>query len=171
MFSLKKSLNRALLAVLVLSLLTAFFTGCKNGSTDDVNNPGTLPAELVGTWTDDMFQDYYTITSTTITYFDGDSDTINFDIAFVSNYTDSSGVLIVEYTSGDLWSFVGYDWNALGPFFAIYYKNFDGNSVEMSIAIHPDYSPAGKPTEAGAIAEFTKSRVGNYISFWGGPYE
>ena len=172
MFSLKKSLNRALLAVFVLSLVTGFFTGCSNGSTDDVdlNTLGELPPGLVGKWIFDA-DSYYELTETagkTKLHYHadfGEYGDYSFDstIEFVSNYNTKSGVIIVEITDGE--------YNPSKPYCGIYYKELTSNRVFLANALESDYSPADTVTLVDAIFKFTPGKVGNYIHSWGSGYD
>ena len=173
MFFLKKSLKRAAFAGLVLVLLAAVFAGCdSNIADDDINIQGTLPAVFHGTWEyipsgSDVVAESYIIDENTLRYISHDEDYSAFDsdytaaIRFVSNYSSNSGVIIVEYTSGNIW---GFPYDEDYPFTATYYRNLGGNTVQLANA----YDASGLTETATldeAIAKFTRSKMDTYVSW------
>ena len=80
------------------------------------------------------------------------------DIRFVSNYSSSSGVIIIELTQGAS--------NPGKPFTGIYYRNLTSSTVQLANAINPDYSSADTATLDEAKTKFTRNKMDTYVS-WG----
>jgi len=177
-------LNKFLSVGFVLLVMVAVLGGCSLNDNDFVDD-NKLNSGLVGTWRDywgsglDDF-DGYIITETHLTYGFGDFIAYKGTIRYVSNFSASTGVIIIEYDEGYEATYVEYDedWNyvdthdCIGNFVGIYFKNLkSGSSVEMSQAINiANNLGAEKLTLEAAKAAFTSGNSGNYVSFWGGPY-
>ena len=137
---------------------------------DDTNIQGALPELLRGEWVyappgSDIPSERYVIEEDTIQYGygGGDADT-NYrgDIRFVSNYSTTSGVIIIEYTEAP--HYEKYNGNS---FFGIYYRNLKSDTVQLANAINlGDMSAPDTATLEKAIAKFTRLQTGNYVD-WG----
>jgi len=151
--------KRVLFTGLVLVLLAGFSGGCKNEVADD-STTGLLSA-LLGKWVAD-FGDSYEITSsggteTLKTSYDGTTVASQGTIRAVTNFNSSSGVIIVEYSSGHT--------NPNRPFGAVYYLNRTSKTVSFNSAwdgTAADYD-ANTATLEQAIAKFTQAGMGNYV--------
>ena len=162
MFLFKRiSLTLAILLCLSLSLL---FTGCDPGN--DFVDDGRLNTKLIGTWIsywgEDGDYDSYTITDNSVSYVFASEDWGNNGfigaIRHVANFSNSAGVIIIEYNSGD---FV-----IPGQFIGIYYQDLNpGASVRMGTAWAD--GGAEELTLAAAIAAFTLGNEGKYMSSYG----
>ena len=163
--------RKVLPAVLVLGFLTAVLAGCSNGTVgdDDVNVPGTLPLIMVGKW---VSFDAYIITQVspgvyTLEYDDNWGGApygfgYKGNIRFVSNYDSKSGIIIVEYISGQEPSG---DYTPGKDFLGIYYRELSSTSVEFAntaILVFP-YGYVAAATLQEAIGKFTKGQMGNYV--------
>jgi len=145
-------------AGLVLVLLAGFLGGCSIDPKAEENTTG-LPDGLLGKWVSD-YGDWYEITGSGALKisFDGTNVASEGIIRDVTNFNSSSGVIIVEYTSG---AFI----NPARPFGAVYYLNFTGNTVSPNSAWDStDPNGAEVPTLAEAIAKFTQASMGNYVN-------
>ena len=150
-------------------------TGCnlygKIGA-DDENIQGVLPALLRGEWVyiqpgSGAPAERYFIDEDTIQYgYGGGESEYDFkgDIRFVSNYSGSSGIIIIEYIDAERPGYAGYNGNS---FFGIYYRNLKSSTVQLANAINlvgldaPDTA-----TLEEAIAKFTRFKMGSYVD-WG----
>ena len=148
-----------------------FLAGCElyGKAGDDGNTQGTLPVLLRGEWVyippgSSAPSERYIIDADTVQYGygGGESDT-NYkgNIRFVSNYSATSGVIIIEYTESP--SYQKYNGN---KFFSIYYRNLNSDTVQLANAINADYSSPDTKTLEEAIKKFTRLRMGNYVD-WG----
>jgi len=159
---------------IVFCLSTALLvTGC---STDDSGDPVVqLDANLIGTWTDSLYGDGYTITSTSLSYGYG-ADSISYagTIKRASQFTGDAGVIIIEYDADHKASYWEYDenWQPVkelplkGNFIGIYYKDLkQGVSVSMGGA----YIDGGaeEATLDAAIKAFTMGNEGKYMGSYG----
>jgi len=155
-----------------LALVLALLASCgdlygKIGG-DDINIPGTLPQSLVGQW---VFPatgtpaERYIIDSEagTLQYIDYSGNGFGFKgyIRFVSNFSSTSGIIIIEYSEPPL------DWGGINHFFGIYYRNITGNTVQLANTfdltnrITPDTATLDEATR-----RFTRGRMGRYVD-WG----
>jgi hypothetical protein len=168
-FQQKKSLKRALLAILVFGLLAAFLAGCKIIGELDINIPGTLPDGLVGEWfaVDEGYgSDGFIITKTgstiTLEYDGGGPYGLDYTgtIRFVSNYDTKSGVIIIEYETPP-----DYGYESGKEFHAIYYLDFKPEtSVELNnTANSSEPYNADTATLIEAVSKFSKGNMGNYM--------
>jgi hypothetical protein len=173
-------MRNTLALFVVLFLFTALlFTGCQT----EPEEPGyELDSRLIGTWMDtgEWAGDSYTITDTRLSYGYG-ADIISYagTIKYVSNFTSTAGVIIIEYDSDhkpvyyDSFENYGDPDHVVplkGNFIGVYYKNLNpGVSVQMGGA----YADGGaeEATLDGAIAAFTMGNEGTYISFGYGTYQ
>ena len=162
----KKVLN----AFFILVFMAAILSCDTNGSTtnDNSNVPGSLPASLQGEWGfippgSSEPADLYIIDSTTLHYVYDDPEWGSYgyqgNILFVSNYSSSSGIIIIEYTNGAS--------DPSKPFAGIYYRNLTSNTVQLANAINPDYSSPDTATLSEAKEKFTQNSIGNYVAMWG----
>ena len=155
-----------------LALALAFLASCGDlyGTIggDDINLPGALPQSLAGQW---VFPatgapaERYIIDSEagTFQYIDYSGTGFGFSghIRFVSNFSSSSGIIIIEYIEPPL------DWGGTNPFFGIYYRNITGNTVQLANSfdlvnrITPDTATLDEATR-----RFTRGRMGRYVD-WG----
>lgn len=142
--------------------------------TDDQNIQGALPALLRGEWV--YIQpglhtpaERYIIEENTIQYGYGGNDDggSEYDfkghIRFVSNYNNSSGVIIIEYIETERPSYAAYNGNS---FFGIYYRNLKTNTVQLANAINlTDFTSPDTATLEEAIEKFTRLRMGIYVDW------
>jgi hypothetical protein len=161
---------------LVFCLSTALlFTGCDmdggGGSIAPVEDK--LDANLIGTWSS-LYDDEYVITANKITYDDGYGGGSAGTIQYVSNFTNSAGVIIIKYDDGKKPSYWDYDddWNPTielplkGDFIGIYYKDLKpGASVSMGGAYI--YGGAEEATLDAAKKAFTAGNEGKYMTYYG----
>ena len=168
MLSYLSSFPKKVLSVLtVLGFLAVVLSCDSNIADDDANVPGDLPETLRGEWVSippgsTTPADYYVIEADTLQYVFDDPEWGNFgykgNIRFVSNYSSSSGIIIIEYTQGV---------SDPGKSFAgIYYRNLTNSTVQLANAINPDYSPADTATLNEAKTKFTRNKMDTYVS-WG----
>jgi len=141
---LKKTIaRRAAFAGLILLLLAGFsFISCSNPTGSDV----TVPAGLVGTWSSGG-GDEYSIKGTKLSY-NGEDGSFSGTIRYISQFTDTSGVIIIQYDKGhEQVYYTGYETtppyapigdplpSSNGSFYGIYYDSLEpGVSVEMANA-------------------------------------
>jgi hypothetical protein len=160
-----KFLYAGLLAA-VLALSGCDLYGTVGG--DDTNIPGGLPLQLQGEWLSFSYgnpSDSYTITGTEITYDDGSGGAWNMGytgtIRFVSNYSSSSGLIVIEYTVRP--TYAGYNGN---DFFAIYYRHLTTNTMQMAntTILGPNTCP-DTATLDEAVKKFTRMTMGNYVDW------
>ena len=151
--------KRSALALCVLVFMSAILciTGC---STDnDFVDDGKLNSKLIGTWlhTDEWGTDGYTVTANSVTYI-SEWFPIAGTIRHVTNFSDSAGVIIIEYDEGYR--------NPAGNFIGIYFQNVrPGVSVQIGTAWVEE--GAEESTIEEAIAAFTVGNQGTYISYYG----
>jgi hypothetical protein len=135
---------------------------------DDSNIPGGLPFQLQGEWLSFSYgnpSDSYTVTNAEIKYDDGGAGggTMSYTgtIRFVSNYSSSSGVIIIEYTVRPAYG--GYNGN---DFFAVYYRNVTANTMQMAntTVLGPNTCPDTETLDE-AVKKFTRMRMGNYVDW------
>ena len=176
-------LKRILSVGFILLAMAAVLGGCDSdpGSFVDDNELNTA---LIGTWreywgTEPDEYDGYIISETQLSYGYGSSVAYAGTIKYVSNFSASSGVIIIEYEPGSEAEYIEYDaaWTYVathpctGNFSGIYYKNLQSGSVEISQAINiANNLGAEEVTLEAAKAAFTSGNTGNYVSRWGGPY-
>jgi hypothetical protein len=191
MFSLKRIVFRirkfagfgALLLVLFIAPLVI---GCSNPSNpDDETHDGPPPA---GKWVSSA-TDYYTITATTLTYTDylgADAYEGNIRKATYFDNSETSGVIIIEYTATGKPKYWDYDsswnevgnpddgnnpWPPLGNFQAVYFKNRTSTSIALANAALTGQSGHNVRCETttlgAAISKFTLDAVDDFVSYWG----
>jgi len=139
---------------------------------DDVSIPGELPKLLCGEWV--FIQqgaitpaERYLIDEETLQYGYGEEEsTFGFRgaIRFVSNFSDTSGVIIIEYFEDGRPSYPDHN----GNFFAIYYQNLNNDTVQLanSTEINDNYSAPDTAALEEAIKKFTFLKMGNFVD-WG----
>jgi len=166
--------KRIFLKFAALLYLTIFLINCElygKIGTNDENIQGALPALLRGEWV--FIQpglttaaERYVIDETVIQYGYGDGESqydFKGDIRFVSNYSEDSGVIIIEYTDTERPSYPGYNGNS---FFGIYYRNLKTNTVQLANSINlADLSAPDTATLEEAIAKFTRFRMGSFVDW------
>ncbi|MDR2768872.1 MAG: hypothetical protein LBB82_11170 [Treponema sp.] len=162
----------ALLAALCLCFL--YPAGCDmygygtiGGAGENV--PGVLPGRLYGQWV--YAGERYTISAGSIIdtikyeYTGGASSPFDFEgtIAFVSNYNDSSGVIIVEYNVQRP-TYPLHNGNFYG---AVYYRYLTASSVKLANAINlADMSAPDTVTFSEAVTKFNRNNQGSFVN-WG----
>ncbi|MDR0400774.1 MAG: hypothetical protein LBH51_07495 [Treponema sp.] len=138
----------------------AFFSGCRTEADG--------PAFLEGTWIDPDSFDSYVIKDGILRYDDGfDGGEYDMDMAGKieehSDFSAPAGIIYVTYTSPD---------SLAGKCIALYWKGLTGTQVDISIAINnSDYSNPAVDTIDAAREKFSLDNVGDWISYWGGPYQ
>jgi hypothetical protein len=167
---------RSVFAPIVVSCLftTLLFTGCQPEAEDYFVDVHKLNPKLIGTWTSE-YSDSYTITGTKLDYDDGFGGGNGGTIKYVSNFTATAGVIIIEYDpdhkptyydSIDNYGDPAHIVPLKGNFIGIYYKNLkSGVSVQMG-GVYVD-GGAEKATLNAAIATFTMGNEGTYMSYYG----
>jgi hypothetical protein len=176
--SLFRFFARKTFAFAVLFCLSAalLITGCKEdaGGSGDPVDDHKLNSNLIGTWSS-PYDDEYVITANKITYDDGgygggSAGTIR----YVSNFTSSAGVIIIEYDADHKASYYEYDdsYNIIGSlplkgdFIGVYYKNLKPG-VSVSLGGAYIYGGAEEATLDDAKKAFTAGNEGKYIMYYG----
>jgi hypothetical protein len=167
----------SLLAVFCLST-ALLFTGCSSDDDDDdFIDDHKLNQNLIGKWMDAGAGDSYTITTAELSYNSGFGGDYAGTIKYVSNFTSTAGVIIIEYDADHKPKYyAGYDPDTYEPigdplplkgnFIGIYYKDFKpGVSVQMGVA----YTDGGaeKATLDAAKAVFIVGNEGTYMTYYG----
>ena len=158
--------------VFSFTLLLALLSGCDiygRVGIDDTNIPGTLPELLVGECVfpaTGVPSERYIISETTLQYIDsagGGSFSFKGRIVFVSNFSSTSGVIIIRYIEYP--DFPGHNGNS---YFGIYYRNLGRYSVQLANAaeITDNFSAPDTATLEEAIGKFTRGQMGRYVD-WG----
>jgi hypothetical protein len=127
---------------------------------------------LIGKWSGNG--DEYIITATTLSY--GYSGSIGYagTIRYVSKFSDTAGVIIIEYDDDKRQKYYEYDenWNPVGDpsygpgkFHATYYENLTSSSIKLAGV----YKSGGaeQATLEKAKQEFTMGNKGTYVSSYG----
>jgi len=160
---------RLLSSLLLILLISSCELYGKIG-TDDTNIEGALPVLLRGEWVftqagSAVPAERYIIDESNIQYGNNDgTDNTSYkgDIRFVSNFSATSGVIIIEYTEKP--------WYALyndKQFFAIYYRDLKTDRVQLANAINlSDDSAPDTETLEEAVKKFTRFSMGAFIN-WG----
>jgi hypothetical protein len=174
----KRVLMRGAFAAL-LCLTVCLFLACptnSGGGGGNNNDDNKLNVNLIETWLSEYFDDY-TITASKLSYDDGfgGGGSYTGTIRYVSNFTSTAGVIIIEYDADKKPVYQDYDssWNPIGDpygpsgdFIGIYYQNLNpGVSVQIGVA----YIAGGaeKATLDAAKAVFTAGNEGDYMSYYG----
>lgn len=145
------------------------FVGCDLlGKTDETDLGDSISA-LVGTWASE-YGDSYTITATSVSYDAGYGEDFNYagTIRYVDNFTNTAGVIIIEYTKAPkYYTDTTYTTTADAPgnFIGIYYKDLQSSSVSMGQA----YKDGGAETQTleAAKTTFTAGATGDYMEHYG----
>jgi hypothetical protein len=176
LFSLRRFAPSAFILLVMLFLSSALLLiGCKD-EPDPVDDQNKLNQNLIGTWASEYF-DGYIISSTKISYDDGSGIDYAGTIRYVSNFSSTAGIIIIEYDADKKPTYYeGFDpitWEPIGDplplngnFIGIYYKDLKpGVSVQMGAA----YVDGGAETATlnEAKAEFTMGNEGSYITWYG----
>ena len=177
------TLKRLVMVLLVVSFLAGCDLYGKIGG-EDTNIQGALPPLLHGTWifpsSGNISESYIidnaavidngaVIANGTVQYdggASGNGTSYKGSIVFVSNYSSTSGVIIIKYTEAPAYS------NAYGiyngnPFFGIYYRNLKNNTVQLANSTNLGDN-SGSPDTATldeAIAKFTRLNMVNYVDW------
>jgi len=158
----------------ILLFVALFLAGCelygKVGG-EDINIRGALPDLLKGEWAylpagTGTLAERYVIDNSTLQYGYGNGDVTDYkgNIRFVSNYSSTSGVIIIEYIDGEQPVYSKYNGN---PFFGIYYRSLKNNTVQLANAINlNDVSSPDTVTLDEAVEKFTRLAMGNFVD-WG----
>ena len=168
----KSKVKRFLTGGFVLLAIIAIITGCNSDLEDDTNYPGVLPEGLTGKWVFNV-DDYYEVIPVdgqigTLQYtsvWDGTDYGYEGIIRFISNYSESSGIIILEFTDGAP--------DASKPFTGIYYQNLNASTVKLANVINlkavaeGDYANYCVDTETleEAITKFTRGNSGKYVDW------
>jgi hypothetical protein len=157
-------------------LFTAFLAvSCNTDTNDDRGfiDDHKLNSDLIGIWTSE-YGDSYTITGNYLSYGYGGILDYAGTIRYVSNFTNSAGVFIIEYDSDKKpayyedghWEDAGHIIPPNGDFIGIYYKNLKSG---VSVSIGGAYVDGGaeKPTLDEAKNTFTSGNEGSYMGFYG----
>jgi len=175
-------LKRIVILLFVLSFLSACELYGKIGG-EDTNIQGALPPFLKGTWifpsSGPVSESYVIDNATVMDNGDVIAGTVQYDggasgngtsykgnIRFVSNYSSTSGVIIIEYTEAPNYS-NGYGVYNGKPFFGIYYRNLKNNTVQLANSTNLGDN-TGSPDTATleeAVAKFTRLNLVNYVDW------
>jgi hypothetical protein len=153
--------------LLALCLLTgaALFSGCDMGGGDPYTGPGGTVGPLVGYWYSGT--DGYAINNTILSYNDGSDGQWGMSYAgiirHVSNFSLTSGVLIVEYTSAPV---MPYTTTEPANFIGVYYRIQGPNEVKLANSY--DTTGTATPDLAAAIAKFTQAEESTFVYSWDG---
>jgi hypothetical protein len=137
---------------------------------DDTNIEGALPSLLQGEWAyvppSGNSSEGYIINEDNIEYVYYGTDNIGADfkgkVVFVSNYSSTSGLIIIQYTVPPTYS--SYNDDLL--FCATYYRNLRSQSVQLANATTLPYNTCpDTATLEEAIAKFTRMTIGNYVNW------
>jgi hypothetical protein len=164
----KSSVKKIILAGFFFSVLLAALVSCDQAGTDDTNKEGILPVSIIGEWVSDYGETYkIVVNASEENFFQYITDYAPLcytgTIRFVSNYSNSSGVIIIEYTEKGKPSYDNYNGNL---FFAVYYQNLKSASVQLANTW--DFKNNCSPDTAGlseAIEKFTKGNMGKYVDW------
>lgn len=175
-FSFRRILRRGVFALSVLLCLSAaLLASCNMGEDDDFVDDHLLNSKLIGTWEDTQNSDSYTITENHLTYQYGS--TINYagTIEYVSNFTDTAGVIIIKYDADHKPTY--YDSNdnygkpehivpLKGEYVGVYFKELD---LGVSVKIGGAYVAGGaeEATLENAKKAFTLDNEGTYMTWYG----
>ena len=163
--------------VLVILCIAILIIGCQTDDDASFVDNYKLNQSLIGTWLSE-YADGYIITANDIAYdFGGGFIGYAGTIEYVSNFSNTAGVIIIKYKAGQEQTYPIYDedWNITGynerpgDYVGIYYENCKpGVSVEMGTAINMvNYTGAEKKTLDEAKAAFTRGKKGDYIGEMG----
>jgi len=155
-------------------VLLALLSGCDiygRVGIDDTNTPGTLPELLLGQWVFPAAgapSERYIITESTVHYIDGAGGGMfgfKGDIVFVSNFSSTSGIIIIRYRENHYPQYWGHNGNS---YFGIFYRNLGRYSVQLANAteITDGFAAPDTATLEEAISKFTRGRMGRYVD-WG----
>jgi hypothetical protein len=150
------------------------FSGCELYGTvggDDTNIEGALPSLFQGEWayippSSGASSEGYIINGDDIEYVYHGDDNIGTDfkgkVVFVSNYSSTSGLIIIEYTVPP--TYASYHDDLL--FCATYYRSLRSQSVQLANATTLPYNTCpDTATLAEAKAKFTRMTIGNYVDW------
>jgi hypothetical protein len=158
--------KRFLYVGLVLLVMAAVIVGCDSGSDED--------ADLNGLWVSD-FDGYVINTKADKIYY---LDNFSADIVNAPDYSATSGVLIIEFTSyyeieyDEDWEVVSEGWieDNNGKFGAVYWIELTADSVKMANAYDTEtWEHSMYDTKSEAEAAFTpyQDKSGDFVSQWG----
>ncbi len=172
--SLSRILRRSVFTLTVLFCLSsALLIGCKMDDDDKFVDDHKLNNKLIGTWADTNSGDSYIITGDHLTYQFGT--TINYagTIEYVSNFSDSAGVIIIKYDAehrsiyyaDDHYGDPDYILDLKGDYLGVYFKELTPGSVQIGGV----YAAGGaeEATLNDAKAAFTSGNEGDYMSWYG----
>jgi hypothetical protein len=168
-FKLRRNFARSVFALFVMFCLSSvlLFTGCGTDEDDSIDL-------LVGTWTS-AYGEKYNITSDKLAYDDGFGGGYAGAVKYVSAFSDTAGVIIIEYdadkkpTYYDSYENYGDPDHIVklkGNFIGIYYKDLTpGVSIKMGGA-YADGGAEEKTLDA-AKKTFTTENESKYMTFYG----
>jgi hypothetical protein len=152
--------------VLALCLLVGaqVFMGCDPTGGDDP--PPAVVGNIspfIGYW-DSGAGDGFIITNTTLEYYGYSSTSYTSKVKYVINFDDTSGVIIVEYTTPP----VGYSYTPTDNFFGIYYRERTAGSIKLANAytVANASTPVETATLAQALTKFTRDDVDLFVGGW-----
>jgi hypothetical protein len=147
--------------------------GNGGGSGNSFIDDHKLNENLIETWTSEY--DFYALTASGIEYDDGFGSGYAGAIKYVSNFTSTAGVIIIEYDDGHKPTYYDSFENYGNPdhivplkgnFIGIYYKNLkQGVSVQIGGAYIDGGAEAA--TIDAAKSAFTAGNEGTYMSYYG----
>ncbi|GHV81254.1 hypothetical protein AGMMS49944_30450 [Spirochaetia bacterium] len=158
--------------VLVLSLVMGALSlaGCSLEDDDGFVDDHKLNSGLIGTWATEYSG--YTITDTTIAYsdFGGWGGDFTGTIRYIYNFSETAGVVIVEYITADP-DFTGSpDPNYAEKYDAVYFNSLTTSTVKLGVAYDTSVVyGSGSMAAAVSTLDLAKERFKPAnISLWGG---
>jgi hypothetical protein len=159
-------LKKAFPFFFVLCLMSGTFSGCDlDGGDPPSEKPGDI-TPLLGNWFSGT--DGYEISKTTLFYDDGSNGvwgmSFTGNIRYVSNFTNTSGVIIVEYTSAPTSAFSTY--TPPPNFIGIYYRILAPDMIKLANSY--DTTNTDTPDLASAIEKFNMANESTFVWSWSG---
>jgi hypothetical protein len=169
------SRSRKVFALAVMFCLSTalLFTGCKTEE-DGFKDDHKLNSKIIGKWTS-SYDDYYDISSDKLVYDDGWGGGYAGTVEYVSNFSETAGVIIIKYEADhepvyyddyDNYGDPAHIVALKGNFIGIYYKDFKPG-VSVSIAVAYVDGGAEEKTLDDAKKAFTMGNEGKYIGRYG----
>ncbi|MDR2633986.1 MAG: hypothetical protein LBC51_10265 [Treponema sp.] len=171
-FMKRSFLSKALPCVSGLCLVVGalLFTGC---NTDSGNDDAFVDRQFVplGTWVSkyEGGEDSYTIEAGTLTYISSYSGTWKGTIEAAVDFSPTSGVLIVKYTTAPTGEYAGHTDGK--NYTGVYYTEYSADSTDFADAWLPDDPYPTERAEASSLNEalklFTAGNEGTHVGDYG----
>ncbi|GHV03172.1 hypothetical protein FACS189485_05610 [Spirochaetia bacterium] len=157
----------SLFAVFALVIGALPLVGCNDdsGFVDDHK----LNSGLIGIWS--YGSDAYTINADTLVYtstYEGVTTGFTSSIEYIYNFSETAGVIIVEYTTKPTYYDYDASWNPINPhepegsFIGIYFRNLTAATVKLGSAYEADFSEVEVATLAEAKEKFKPANISLY---------